>query len=446
MARKPIDLRQYLRRPDREFWRDLLRSPPLPTESDAVRRERLARAALGLATLVAVLYALATLVVASRAVPVVVVNLAGALSFGTGMWLASLGQHRPARAILMCTLVAQVAMLLWLTGNILGVGVFAITIAGLAAALYTEHERRLRVLFLLLTTLLFLLSVTQPLPPRADLSGVPSWLLTATRLANACFALYTSFLLIAMYQREVLRSDGALVDAREKSDRLINAILPRKIADELRNNGGMIANRHPEVTVLFADIAGFTPWASQQDPETVVALLEKIFSRFDACVAATGAEKIKTIGDAYMVISGAPDPRSDHAHVIVGLALRLLDEVDRVREETGIPVNLRLGIHTGPVIAGVIGALRFSYDVWGDTVNTASRMESHGEPGRVQASRETRDKTMDAYDWELRGTVCIKGKGEMETWWLRPQQHHLQQETQDRNTSVPERQDPQQPA
>ena len=180
----------------------------------------------------------------------------------------------------------------------------------------------------------------------------------------------------------------------------------------------MIADRYPEVTVLFADIAGFTPWASQQEPEVVVSLLEKIFYRFDAKVTQYGAEKIKTIGDAYMVVSGAPDPRADHAHVIANLAIALLEEIKIIRQETGIALNVRIGVHTGSVIAGVIGAMRFSYDIWGDTVNTASRMESHGEAGRIHISQQTKERVCDDFKVELRGMIDVKGKGNMQTWWL----------------------------
>jgi class 3 adenylate cyclase len=144
----------------------------------------------------------------------------------------------------------------------------------------------------------------------------------------------------------------------------------------------------------------------------------KDFSRFDKRLAQIGAEKIKTIGDAYMVVSGAPDPRADHAHVIARLALALLEEIALVRADTGIALDVRIGVHTGSVIAGVIGAVRFSYDIWGDTVNTASRMESHGLAGRIQISRETRDRISDAFVVEPRGFIDVKGKGEMETWWL----------------------------
>jgi class 3 adenylate cyclase len=225
-------------------------------------------------------------------------------------------------------------------------------------------------------------------------------------------------LLVGVFNREVLNAENGLVEERARSDRLLHAVLPQKIADELRKSDRMIANRHPEVTVLFADIAGFTPWSSAQEPEAVVSLLEKIFSRFDARLSQLGAEKIKTIGDAYMVVSGAPEPRADHAHVIANLALALLEEIQLVRQETGIALDMRIGVHTGSVIAGVIGAVRFSYDIWGDTVNTASRMESHGQAGRIQISQQTKERIEDAFVVEPRGMIDVKGKGEMETWWL----------------------------
>lgn len=419
MPHKPIDLRQYLRRPDRDFWLDLLRAPPGPTQEAGVRRQRVARASLGLATVISGLYSTASaILVWHDAMPVIVANFICVLVFGTGMWMASLGKHRVARGILMICLSTQIGVLLWFTGDTLGIGVYAIVTAALSAALYGEDERPARIFFFAVSATLLLASMTLATTPRITFDSIPAGILLLTRLTNTLFALYMVFLLIALFDREVLRSEHALTDARARSDRLLNSVLPEKIAEQLRISDRMIANRHPEVTVMFADIAGFTPWSAQQDPETVVALLEKIFSRFDALVAAAGAEKIKTIGDAYMVVSGAPDARRDHAHVIAGLALGMLDETRQVHEETGIPLDLRVGIHTGPVIAGVIGALRFSYDVWGDTVNTASRMESHGEPGRIQVSSETRARLVEDFRFEPRGPVNIKGKGEMPTWWL----------------------------
>lgn len=416
---RPIPGSRYLRRPDREFWLDLLKAPPRATETASIRRERLTRYALGGALVFTLPYMLVSATLDFSATWLVVaINAAGALLFGIGMWMASLAQHRAARLLLMVTLEVQILILAWLTGPALNMVVFTLVAAALARVLFTVEEHRQQVFFIgvpiaTMVACMLLFDVSH-----IDFSALPTWLLTFTKVFNALLAAACVLLILGLFEREVLRSELDLVAARERSDQLLHAVLPRKIADQLRNSPAMIADRHPEVTVLFADIAGFTPWSSKQDPETVVAMLEKVFSRFDAKVTGAGAEKIKTIGDAYMVISGAPDPRADHAQVIAGLALELLDEVRQVREETGIDINLRVGIHTGEVIAGVIGAMRFSYDVWGDTVNTASRMESHGEPGRIQLSADTRKRLGDNFRCEPRGVVNIKGKGEMETWWL----------------------------
>ncbi|MFP5440314.1 MAG: adenylate/guanylate cyclase domain-containing protein [Gammaproteobacteria bacterium] len=418
MTRNTLNNR-YLRRPDREFWLELLRAPPRPTETASVRRERLARYALGACVLFTLPYvAVSAWLDFSATWLVVLINAVCALLFGIGMWMASLAQHKAARLLLMVTLEAQIAILVWLTGPELNMVVFTLVTAALARVLFTIEEHGQQIVFIGIPVLTLIAGMTMVDASHVDFSALPDWLLSATRVLNALLSLVSVILILGVFEREVLRSENELVTARERSDTLLHAVLPRKIADQLRNSPAMIADRHPEVTVLFADIAGFTPWSSRQDPETVVAMLEKVFSRFDAKVQAAGAEKIKTIGDAYMVISGAPDPRADHAQVIARLALELLEEVRHVREETGIDINLRVGIHTGEVIAGVIGAMRFSYDVWGDTVNTASRMESHGEPGRIQLSADTRQRLGDDFRCELRGVVNIKGKGEMETWWL----------------------------
>lgn len=419
MSRSPVDLRQYLRRPDRAFWLELLKAPPRPTETSAVRRQRLTRYALGAAALFTLPYATVSALLDLAALwPVVVPNVLCAALFGVGMWMASLGKHAAARWLLMVTLEAQLLLLTWLTGDALNIVVFTLVAAALARVLFTVEEHGLQVLFIGVPVLTLIAGMMLFRDSQVDFAALPAWLMEATRVANALVALASVILLLGVFEREVLRSEHELLGARHASDRLLHAVLPERIANQLRASERMIADRHPEVTVLFADIAGFTPWAAQQDPEVVVSLLEKIFSRFDARVAAAGAEKIKTIGDAYMVISGAPDPRADHAHVIADLALALRDEVEAIRAETGIPLSLRIGIHSGPVIAGVIGALRFSYDVWGDTVNTASRMESHGEPGRIQLSGDARARLGNDYVLEARGTIYIKGKGEMETWWL----------------------------
>lgn len=416
--------RSFFRRPDQAFWFDLLSPAPDSTASDVLRRARLTRYALGAALVFTLPYVVLSLLVAPLETrQIIFLNLAGMAGYGCGMWAASLGSDRAARMWLMATLVTQLAILVLLTGAALGVWVFVFVVGALARVLFASQEKALRVTFLLLSVLILVASFVTDGTSYIDFSTVPGWLLGFAKVANALMAFGSIILLLGVSDREVLRSETGLVMERDRSERLLHVILPRKIAALLQQEGGMIANHHSAVTVLFADIAGFTPWAAQQEPEQVVALLERIFSRFDGLVSLAGAEKIKTIGDAYMVISGAPDSRQDHASVIAGLALAFMAEVEKIRLETGSELGLRVGINSGPVIAGVIGTVRFSYDVWGDTVNTASRMESSGSVGCIHVSTETKSLIEADFLLENRGKIDVKGKGEMETWWLLGQKH-----------------------
>ena len=334
------------------------------------------------------------------------------------MWAASLQAQHIARLWLMVTLNTQVILTTWLVADAINSSVFCFVSAALALVIFDAHEKKYRALFTAIPIIGLVITSLELNPPYIDIHSLPQSLLLFARVANLVVGVLCVLLLVGVFNREVLNAENGLVEERARSDRLLHAVLPQKIANELRENDRMIANRHPEVSVLFADIAGFTPWSSAQEPEVVVSLLEKIFSRFDARLSHLGAEKIKTIGDAYMVVSGAPESRADHAHVIANLALALLEEIQLVRQETGIALDMRIGVHTGSVIAGVIGAVRFSYDIWGDTVNTASRMESHGLAGRIQISQQTKERIEDAFVVEPRGMIDVKGKGEMETWWL----------------------------
>jgi class 3 adenylate cyclase len=208
----------------------------------------------------------------------------------------------------------------------------------------------------------------------------------------------------------------ALDAERQKSERLLLNILPGPVATRLKANEQPIADGFSDVTVLFADIAGFTPFAERMPPHELVSLLNAIFSRFDALAERQGLEKIKTIGDAYMLAAGIPEPRADHAEAVVEMALDMVDAAREFKEPDGSPIQMRIGINTGPVVAGVIGTKKFIYDLWGDTVNTASRMESHGLRGTIQLSETTRRLLPDRYALEPRGPVEIKGKGAMKTW------------------------------
>lgn len=214
------------------------------------------------------------------------------------------------------------------------------------------------------------------------------------------------------------QAKAAAERAHERSDRLLLNILPRTIADQLKEHEQLIAEHFEEVTVLFADIAGFTPLAARLPPAELVGLLNRMFSSFDQLAEQHGLEKIKTIGDAYMVVGGLPAQRPDHARAIARMALAMTHTVRQFVADNGEPFQLRIGINTGPVIAGVIGKKKFSYDLWGDAVNVASRMESSGEPGRIQVSEASYSLLARDFLLEERGLVAIKGKGAMKTYWL----------------------------
>lgn len=206
-------------------------------------------------------------------------------------------------------------------------------------------------------------------------------------------------------------------NAEARSEQLLTNAIPVAIAARLKRGEGRIADSYPETSVLFADIAGFTPWANGADPATIVGLLDDLFTRFDALAVECGIEKIKTIGDAYMAVAGAPLPRPDHAEVALRMSAGMLTAVEGWRRDHGLALQIRIGVASGPVVAGIIGERRILFDLWGDTVNTASRMESAGVPGRIQVAPSTYELTRNRHEFEQR-EVDIKGLGPMTTYLL----------------------------
>jgi class 3 adenylate cyclase len=217
---------------------------------------------------------------------------------------------------------------------------------------------------------------------------------------------------------EAVRSRRALRLEQERSERLLLHVLPASIAARLKAGEGVIADAFPEVTVLFADLVDFTRRSQRTSPAQVVQALNELFSVFDRLAQRHGLEKIKTIGDAYMVAGGLPQPQPDHAQAVAEMALAMQTEVARRVDPSGQPLAVRIGIDTGPVEAGVIGTAKFSYDLWGDTVNTASRMESHGVAGCIQVTERTYQRLRDGYRFQRRGPIQVRGMGEMVTYFL----------------------------
>ena len=251
--------------------------------------------------------------------------------------------------------------------------------------------------------------------PPAD---VPAWFTTTMLALNVIGAGSVAFTVLASFANERNAALRALRAEQARSEALLVNVLPGSIAARLKDATGSIADHFDSCTIVFADVVDFTPFARRLAPADVVGVLDGLFSHFDTLVERQGLEKIKTIGDAYMAAAGVPDPLPDHARRAASLALDMRDAVATTGIAGELGLELRIGINSGPVVAGVIGTKRFLYDLWGDAVNTASRMETNGTPGEIQITRATYELLKDDFVCTRRGTIPVKGQGEMETWYL----------------------------
>jgi guanylate cyclase len=272
----------------------------------------------------------------------------------------------------------------------------------------TMFNLRPRTLYFVYAALVLLVVGLFPLPDRAVLSE---------RELNFHFTFnmigFTGFL-FASVRYFVVRID----QEKARAEDLLARVLPAPIVRRLKGGETQIADHLDSVTVVFADIVGFTPLAARLSAAQVVDLLDEVFRRFDELAAAHGVEKIKTIGDAYMAVAGAPERCADHAARAARLALAMREAVRELAAARAIDLSMRIGLHTGEAVAGVIGIQRFAYDLWGDTVNTASRMESHSQPGQIQLTAATRDALGTGFVLRERGPVEVKGRGTIVTYWL----------------------------
>jgi class 3 adenylate cyclase len=271
-----------------------------------------------------------------------------------------------------------------------------------------------RTRFILTGAMLVILGLVAALPtfvpPRLPMD--PKWE-TFFLLSNVLSVAAIVCVVMYVFQTAVLHAEAALEREYDRAESLLKNILPDPIALRLKNGEHLIADDHAEVSVIFADIVDFTEASASLRPAELVGTLNLVFTEFDRLATWHGAEKIKTIGDAYMAVVGVPDEREGHAAIAVDLALDMLVAARRLGAETRFPIRLRIGVNSGPVVAGVIGTSKFAYDLWGDAVNVAARMESHGAPGTILVTEATRAALPDRFKVRPSGTRAVKGKGEM---------------------------------
>jgi adenylate cyclase len=252
-----------------------------------------------------------------------------------------------------------------------------------------------------------------------DRGDQPPWTTTVGFVSSAIFASVMIVATVWYAMREIARAEAAMEAEYQRSESLLANILPASIAARLKDPArNTIADKYDDASILFADIAGYTKRASDTPPGELVRFLDRLYTNFDRLVDKHGLEKIKTSGDSYMVVSGVPQPRADHIEALACLALDMAESVANLKDPQGRAVPMRIGLGAGPVVAGVVGARRFFYDVWGDAVNVASRMESTDTEGRIQVPQSMYERLKHAYVLEERGDVDVKGKGVMHTWYL----------------------------
>jgi len=326
-------------------------------------------------------------------------------------------RHIVAQLLLIVLPAIHIVLACWMVGTQSGAHLYFFVLWAAGFLLYDRTVPWLTAAAAALWVGLYLviqLTFTAPLPS----VDMPTGLMQITSLVNAVGAFALTGVVIFLFYIEIHRTEDKLRQEYRRSEELLRNILPNTVADRLKDGNRRIADGFEEATLLFADIVGFTRLARDLRPNEVVDLLNLVFSRFDRLVESHGLEKIKTIGDEYMLAGGLPVPRRDHAHAVADAALEMLEVIGQLNQQMDHKLSLRVGIHTGEVVAGVIGSRKFSYDVWGDTVNIANRMQTQGLAGRIQVSEATHERLKYAYEFKRRGTIRVRGRGRMATYWL----------------------------
>jgi adenylate cyclase len=299
----------------------------------------------------------------------------------------------------------------WQLGGVLASGVVMVWgfLAPLGAALFQSARQASRWMILYIVTFILLITMDAPIREHAvQITGdTMLGFFTMNILGTFAIVFVACRFFISQYEMEY-----------ERSENLLTNILPLSVAKRLKRGESNIVDGFQSVTILFADLVGFTRACAEAEPKSVLTILNEIFSAFDELVEKYDLEKIKTIGDAYMVVGGLPVKRDFHAQDMARMALEMQEVMNEFNKSSSFPLKIRIGIHTGSAIAGVIGVKKFAYDVWGDAVNTASRMESHGLPEHIQVSETTYLQLRDKFDFEDRGLIEVKGKDRMNLYLL----------------------------
>ena len=336
--------------------------------------------------------------------------LAGVIALRRGYPLAG-------RVWLLAVASAHLVSITRLIGVEPGTPFLAVLLLAAPPLFFTGTERRWLILGLAMPLVALAVIALTPIG-REPILIVPPESVAVARAMVLVLAVLLVVPALESNNRLVRRAREALVEERQRSEDLLRNILPGPVAEQLKLGVNPLAEGFDCVTVMFVDLVDFTSYASDRTPEQVVSLLNDLFSRFDTLAERLGVEKIKTIGDCYMAASGLPDLRDDHADAIAEMAIALLEAIRKFSEQRGEELALRIGIHSGRVVAGVIGSRKFAYDLWGDTVNVASRLEATGAAGRIHVSAETFELLQARFAFERREPIHLKGKGTVQTYFL----------------------------
>lgn len=352
------------------------------------------------------------------AAPMIANVIAVAMLLGA-LALSRRGARTLARiAVLVPVNVVVVAASMILGGRV-GFIYYFFLFAMVSFLLFSEEERRSKWMLAFFSAACLVFTRLAAPADDAVVIAVTRQVAEALDVVSALGVIATGLFIVHLFTRDTAQAEARLAEEHARSERLLLNILPAAISARLKDQGESIADGFADVTVVFADIVGFTELSQRLSPAELVSMLNRIFSAFDELAAELGVEKIKTIGDCYMAAAGLPDRRPDHAEIMARMALRMRESLAAVNQEAGYSLRIRMGLHSGAVVAGVIGKRKFIYDLWGDTVNTASRMESSGIPGEIQISRDLYERLGERFEMEPRGVIQVKGKGEMETFLLK---------------------------